>query len=169
LDNPKAEETILHHPQRTSYTKREIHQSRVTTKYTTYFPNISHEFAQKFLNPIDVGWPSRNDMPHVMLNDGALVLLKHASQFGACPARNLSVMTFTAAKAMERGKPDWLTVQIADRCWISRAEHPKPELRRTASLLLPSAQQGSHCCTLGKAKNAVEVPILSYCAFKVCV
>jgi hypothetical protein len=136
----------------------------------TYPPNVSHEIAQKLLDPINVGWPSRNDMPHVMLNNGAPVLLKHASQFGACPARDLPVMTFTAAaKAMERGKPDWLAVQIADRCWISRAKYPESKLGRTAGLLLPSAQQGSHRCTLGETKDAVKVPILSYCVFNVCV
>lgn len=109
-------------------------------------------------------------MAHIMLNNRATTLIKSIREFGACPVCYLPVMIFRVAKAMKRGELNWLTVKITyDRCWITRAEYPKPEFEGATSLLLLSAEQGCHCCALGETKNAVNVPHLRDSMFKVCV
>jgi hypothetical protein len=116
-----------------------------------YLKPLSQETGKKILYPIDVGRPSGDYVAHIMLDDRAAILLKQTSKLGASPVRYLPVMAFTVAKTVERGELDRFAIKIAHRCWIPRAEHPKPELRSTTGLLLVPAEQCGHGSALREA------------------
>uniref|UniRef100_J3NE76 Uncharacterized protein n=1 Tax=Oryza brachyantha TaxID=4533 RepID=J3NE76_ORYBR len=57
-------------------------------------------------------------MAHIMLNNGATTLIESIRKFSACHVCYLPIVTFTVAKAMKRGEPNYLTVETTNWCWI---------------------------------------------------
>jgi hypothetical protein len=137
-----------------------VHSTPATYNRIQSLENISYESRQEILYLIDVGRPGGDYVAHIMLNNGAAILLKQTSQFSARPVRYLPVMAFAIAKTMERGELDRFTIETAHWCWIPGAEHPKPELWSSTLLLLLPAKQCAHGGALREAKDSVQAPHL---------